>query len=204
MGTEVADVEALPRRPGGDDPPADARLVLAHMGELGTSTDIAHRVQPVAIDPGDAQIVAHFDRPGGRQAEALETEPFAVGAATRRNDELIGPHAPTRGELDHHLAPVPPALASRVDLVPLHAHDALGEAKVDAARNERVGDECAGEGLVAGEQALAPLHERDLGTKARQPGGRFAGDDATAEDHHAGGDLVAVRHVARGPGPGGL
>lgn len=148
--------------------------------------DVADRVQPVAVR--DAQGVVHR-QPGARcQADRVEADVVGLRGASGGEEDLVGLDAVAAFDGGHDGA----VLAG-------HERDGRTRAHVDAGLGERVGDQFAGEGLHAGQEALAAHEEGDAGAEGLPGGGHLDGDDPAADHDEPAGRGLGAGGLAAGP-----
>ncbi len=127
----------------------DSGLVLAHVGEQGAAVDVADRVEPVlAADPHG---VVDLDQAARLERDRLQPEVVRVRTPADRDEELGAGDAVPVGQLERDGA----LATADLDRFGARAH-------VDSRLAQRVGDQLAGERLLAHDHALEQLDERDL------------------------------------------
>ena len=151
----------------------DARLVLAHVGEQRAAVHVADRVEPVAARACESST--SIGLPGSRPTR-LEADVVGVRAAADRHEQLVAAHRAARLELD-------------LDLAARRARDRRGlHARAARPRRARAGA-CStwslGERLLARDQAVGRLDQRDLRAEAALGLGHLDADHAAAEDRPA-------------------
>ena len=133
------------------------------------------------VDPDPSALGGH---PGGRQVQ-----PGRARLPAGREQDLFGNQVV-------HLAPdLGTRLLQSAFLVEM-VHLGLGQEN-HANLLERVLDNPAQLGFLAGQQRLALVHERHLDAEGREQVRKFAADGAATNDDHAGGQLrQAHRFIA--------
>lgn len=149
--------------------------------------DVADRVQPLAADDPEAVVDVE---PGARfQADRLEADVLGARRAAGGEEDLVGLDAVTGvGEGDHGRA-----------LARDRGHRGAG-AHVRARLRQGLGHQLPGEGLHAGQQALAADQEGDLGAEGLPGRGHLGGDHAAAHHDQPSGHLVRAGGLAARPG----
>jgi hypothetical protein len=182
---------------GGDDVAADPRLVLAHVREQRAAGDVADGVQPLALDVGHQQAVVGLDIAAGFQVDGLQPDAGAVRCPSRCDEDLVGDHL-AAVEDDRHLAAAQLTLLGRRDVAAAYPLDLRVQPDVGTVRPQPLGQQVAGEGLVAAQQPLAGVDDRHVGSEPGEPGCRLTTHDTTPDDDDPLGDGVQVGDVTRG------
>lgn len=183
----VALQERDPGRAGGDGGAGDPGLVLALVGEQRPVVDVPDRVQPVAARHPEA--VVDGQPRAGFQSDGVETEVVGARSAAGGEEDLVGLQTVAGVGEGHH----GPVLAG-------HRRHRRTGADAHARRDERLGDQFTGEGLHAGQQALATDEDGDLGAEGPPGGGHLHGDDTAADDDQPAGDRLRAGGLTAGPG----
>lgn len=172
-------------RRAGDVRSGDASLVHADVGERHDAGDVADG--PDAISGASVRVDSNALRVG-LDADGLETDAFDAGLAAGGDEQLLAPRLM--------------AVAQRDDaLTGLEAH-LLGtgvEAHIDALLAQDTEDQLADSRVLAVDQPVAALHERDRDAEARVQLAELDADRSATEDDDALRQLLERGRLAVGP-----
>ena len=161
----------------GGDPP----LVLAHVGQKRSPVDVTDGEQPVA--PRHPKVVADLEEAARLDPDRLEADVGRAGAAAERGQHLV--------RLDR----LPVVELERDAAVAADARRRGAEPDVDPAVAQRLEYLLAGKRLLALDQALAPVDERDRRAEGRPRLRHLDADDSAAQDREPAGHLGGRRRL---------
>ena len=151
---------------------ADAGHGVGRVRELITARDVARRENPRI--GGLQEVVYHHSAAVVLNARRGEVQSFDIGRTAGGDENRVG--------VERLLA------AAHLHIQPLELTDRFGaercgfKQQLDALAGELPGQDLRRVGLVLGQQALGPLHERDVAAEAAEGLRQLAADGSAADD----------------------